>query len=204
MKIIRQSAKLQTPENGLDALRQIEYAGRNCYRSHGKITDDSAPAFVRSLIRRGHLAPLEFADMSVELVTSRDVMAELTRHRLASFCIESQRYVCMNGEIAFILPRFYRESDEASEFWEFCMSDAEQSYHFLLEKGLKPEDARKILPNSTATHIVMKANIREWRHIFSLRLEKGVYPEMRELMELLQKEAKAKIPVVFDDLEVSP
>ena len=53
---------------------------------------------MRSLIRRGHLAPLEFADMSVELVTSRDVMAELTRHRLASFCIESQRYVCMNGE----------------------------------------------------------------------------------------------------------
>ena len=91
----------------------------------------------------------------------------------------------MNGEIAFILPRFYRKSDEASEFWEFCMNDAEQSYHFLLEKGLKPEDARKILPNSTATHIVMKANIREWRHIFSLRLGKGVYPEMRELMELL-------------------
>ena len=169
----------------MDALRQIEYAGRNCYRSHDKITDDSAPTFVRSLIRRGHLAPLEFADMSVELVTSRDVMAELTRHRLASFCIESQRYVCMNDEIAFILPRFYCESDEASEFWEFCMADAEQSYHFLLEKGLKPEDARKILPNSTATHIVMKANIREWRHIFSLRLGKGVYPEMRELMELL-------------------
>ena len=169
----------------MNALRQIEYAGRNCYRSHDKITDDSAPAFVRSLIRRGHLAPLEFADMSVELVTSRDVMAELTRHRLASFCIESQRYVCMNGEIAFILPRFYREGGEASEFWEFCMTDAEQSYHFLLEKGLKPEDARKILPNSTATHIVMKANIREWRHIFSLRLGKGVYPEMRELMELL-------------------
>ena len=169
----------------MDALRQIEYAGRNCYRSHDKITDNSAPVFVRSLIRRGHLAPLEFAVMSVELVTSRDVMAELTRHRLASFCIESQRYVCMNGEIAFILPRFYRESDEASEFWEFCMADAEQSYHFLLEKGLKPEDARKILPNSTATHIVMKANIREWRHIFSLRLGKGVYPEMRELMELL-------------------
>lgn len=66
-----------------------------------------------------------------------------------------------------------------------CMADAEQSYHFLLEKGLKPEDARKILPNSTATHIVMKANIREWRHIFSLRLGKGVYPEMRKLMELL-------------------
>lgn len=69
----------------MNALRQIEYAGRNCYRSHDKITDNSAPVFVRSLIRRGHLAPLEFADMSVELVTSRDVMAELTRHRLGQF-----------------------------------------------------------------------------------------------------------------------
>ena len=70
----------------MDALRQIEYAGRNCYRSHDKITDDSAPAFVRSLIRRGHLAPLEFADMSVELVTSRDVMAELHCHLCEKHC----------------------------------------------------------------------------------------------------------------------
>lgn len=136
----------------MDALRQIEYVGsncRNCRRSHGRIADTGASAFVRSLIRRGHFALLESADMSVELVTSRDVMAEITCHRLASFCIESQRYVCMDGEIVFILPQFYRETDEASEF---CMSDAEQSYHFLLEKGLKPEDARKILSNSTATH----------------------------------------------------
>ena len=72
----------------MDALRQIEYAGRNCYRSYDKITDDSAPAFVRSLIRRRHLAPLEFADMSVELVTSRDVIYSPLVSRL------SQRYIC--------------------------------------------------------------------------------------------------------------
>lgn len=52
--------------------------------------------------------------MTVELVTSRDVMAEITRHRLASFCIESQRYVCLKGDIAFIAPLFYRDGDVAS------------------------------------------------------------------------------------------
>ena len=52
--------------------------------------------------------------MTVELVTSRDVMAEITRHRLASFAIESQRYVCMNGEIAFIEPECFIPGDTAS------------------------------------------------------------------------------------------
>lgn len=58
-----------------------------------------------------------------------------------------------------------------------------------------------MLPNSAATLIVMKANLREWRHIFSLRLDERAYPEMRQLMRLLYKEARSRIPVVFDDLE---
>ena len=62
MKIIEQSAKIISTLTGTEELKAIEYAGRNCYRSEGKITPDSAPKFVRSLIRRGHLSPLEFAD----------------------------------------------------------------------------------------------------------------------------------------------
>lgn len=57
----------------------MEYAGRTCYRSAQTIAPDSAPAFVARLIAREHLSPLEFAGMTVELTTSRDVMAELTR-----------------------------------------------------------------------------------------------------------------------------
>ena len=129
-------------------------------------------------------------------------MAELTRHRLASYCIESQRYVCMDGDIAFIRPLFYTDGDNASEFWRFCMRDAEISYHYLLECGRKPEDARKVLPNSTATRIVTKANFREWRTIFALRTSKKAYPEMRALMKMLLIAVKEYVPVVFDDLEV--
>ena len=63
------------------------------------------------------------------------------------------------------------------------MEDAERAYHELLSGGCKPEDARKVLPNSTATRIIMKANLREWRHVFGLRMSKAAYPEMRSLMQ---------------------
>ena len=66
MKLLYQSAKILKPVDGMQALRDIEYAGRNCWRSEGRITEDSAPRFVRSLIRRGHMSPLEFADMTAE------------------------------------------------------------------------------------------------------------------------------------------
>ena len=109
-------------------------------------------------------------------------MAEITRHRLASFAIESQRYVCMSGQIAFIEPLFYNPGDADSEFWQRCMELDERAYHDLLNAGCKPEDARKVLPNSKAIRIIMKANLREWGHVFDLRMSKAAYPEMRSLM----------------------
>lgn len=117
------------------ALRQIEYAGRVCYNSTDRMTASSAPDFIRSLIRRGHLSPLEFAGMTAELVTSRDVMAELTRHRLSSFCVESQRYVRMRDGIGFIRPLFAADDASAFDYWSQCMRDAEQAYLNLLDSG---------------------------------------------------------------------
>ena len=81
MRIIQPSAKILTPQDGAGALRAIEYAGRNCYASQDRIAEDSAPEFVRSLIRRGHLSPPEFPDMPLEQVTSRDAMAQITPAR---------------------------------------------------------------------------------------------------------------------------
>lgn len=80
------------------------------------------------------------------------------------------------------------------------MERAESDYKTLLENGWKAQHAREILPNSLKTEIVMKANIREWRHIFGLRCAKASHPQMVELMRPLLKEVQEKIPVVFDDL----
>lgn len=56
-------------------------------------------------------------------------MAEITRHRLSSFAIESQRYVCMKGEIAFIQPECFISGDTASAIWRIAMGEAERTYH---------------------------------------------------------------------------
>lgn len=163
-------------------------------------------------MKRGHSSPLEFADMTVEITTSRDVLAEITRHRLASFAVQSQRYVLDNksGEISFIKPMFYLPISPpsvnakqwcASRAWERSMADIEKQYMYMAHDcGMKPEDARKVLPNSTACRIVMKANLREWLHIMDLRNSPAAYPEMRQMMNLLIQKAQTVYPFIFDQV----
>ena len=111
MIIVQQEARLlkPAPDQGMKLLKAIEFAGRNCYASQNKITEDSCLRFVRNLISRGHEAPLEFADITFDITTSRAVLAEITRHRLSSFCVESQRYIqeAATGDITFISPEWY-------------------------------------------------------------------------------------------------
>jgi len=206
MKIVDQSVRILSPVTKGEALRQLglaEYAGRNCYASQNKITEESYETFLASLIKRGHGSPLEFAEMAVEIYTSRDVMAEITRHRHASFAIRSQRYVKedKDGDIAFIRPAFWTSDPfltqryTATRAWESAMSSAESVYNYLLHDcAMAPQDARKVLPNSTATNICMKANLREWRHIIALRSAPGAYQEMRQMIELLILEMKKLFP----------
>ena len=212
MKIIDQSVKIlypATPEEGTSLLQRIEYAGRNCYRTQDKITEDSCVGFTERIAQRGHTAPLEFGNVMLEIVTSRDVMAEITRHRHASFCIQSQRYVTDNktGDISFIKPLFYiaKDGDKldakrwcASREWEAAMADAEKAYGYLKQDcGMPSEDARKVLPNSTATVIVMQCNVRELLHILHLRSSQAAYPEMRQMIALLEEKLQKVLPHVL-------
>ena len=187
--------------NPVNQMKLIEYAGRNCYKSQDKITDDSYDGFIRRLIQRGHEAPLEFGNMAVELYTSRAVLAEITRHRLASFCVESQRYVKENKDngVHFIRPEWYA-ADSKTATWAASMHDAEAAYNYLLDQGCTPQEAREVLPNSTACSIVMSANLREWRTIFKLRTSPAAYPQMRSLMREVRRQAFEAYPCVFEDL----
>ena len=128
MKIIDQEVQViypRTLDEGTDELKRIEAAGRNCWRSEGKITEDSYKTFIANLRKRGHESPLEFGHLMVRMVTSRDVLAEITRHRIGvAFAVESQRYVNESreeGGIKFIRPLFYTPSDQASVAWEQAM-----------------------------------------------------------------------------------
>lgn len=213
MKIIEQSHEiLSLPEN---LLEMLEKAGRTCYKSEDKITPESAPKFVKMLRDRGHHAMIEFGDIIVKFITNRGVTHEIVRHRLSSFAQESTRYVRYDGQMEFIRPVWCSEDiigtynepydfDAISGLHEniFCTSlwDSEKDYQTLLEQGWQPQQAREVLPNALKTEIVWKANIREWRHIFSLRCSKAAHPQMRALMIPLLSELKSKLPVVFDDI----
>lgn len=222
MRIIDQSVEVIRPrtlEEGIDRFRCIEIAGRNCWRSEEKITEDSYRRFLETLRTKGHESPIEFGDIMYGITTSRDVMAELTRHRLASFAIESQRYVNESkgeGGIKFIRPLFYKEFDpyysynlmqdkayEASRKWDDAMELAEDAYNQLIDMGMKNQDARKVLPNSTACKIIMKVNLRELLHIYDLRSSPAAYPEMKELMRLLKMETDKVLPGFLPEKEVN-
>ncbi len=102
MKIIDQSVKVFYPrslEDGVYELKDIEIAGRNCWRSEGKININSYRTFLESLRKRSHESPIEFGTIKLDIMTSRDVMAELTRHRLASFCISGDTVVSYDGKV---------------------------------------------------------------------------------------------------------
>ena len=199
MKIINASYRIETPIYGEELLKRIEKAGRTCYKSEDRITDESAKSFVCTLIERGHESVLEHASITVRFICDRGVSHEIVRHRLASYSQESQRYVRYNGDIEFINP--HMPNAKAHEAWQELCERAEETYRELLSYGVQPEQARSVLPNSTKTEIVMTANLREWRHFLKLRTAKAAHPQMRELTVPLLHELQERIPVVFDDIK---
>ena len=108
-------------------LRKIESAARNCYQSNMASTAEGSAKFVAGLVKSGHMAPVELGGMfNVKIQTSRSVLAELTRHRLTSFCVESQRYVNEAKNqygVSFIIPTNINESepDITEGYYEIAM-----------------------------------------------------------------------------------
>lgn len=209
MKIIEPNVEILLPTaiSGIDILKHIERCGRVCYKSEGKITEESYAPFVKNLIKRGHEAVLEHCSITMKFTCDRGVSHEIVRHRLASYCQESTRYCnygkdCFGSEITVIKPCYLKEGSEAYREWISSCSSSECAYFNLLEIGLTPQEARAVLPNSLKTEMVMTANLREWRHFFKLRCSEAAHPQMREVAFLALKRLLGYIPVVFDDLYV--
>lgn len=202
MKIISPSVEILTPLDGAAVLRHIEQCGRVCYKSEGKTTESSAPAFVANIIKRGHEAVLEHFDITVKFICDRGVSHEIVRHRMASYCQESTRYCNyakddFGNEITVIEP-YYLDA-QGLYLWRRACEAAEASYFELLNWGRTPQEARAVLPNSLKTEVVMTANLREWRHFFKLRTAPAAHPQMREVAKMLLKQMREMVPVVFDD-----
>ena len=185
-------------------LRKIEYAARTCYQSYDKMTPDSAVELIRRAIARGHESVLEHVQISFKVVCSRDVLAQWTRHRLASYSVESQRYCNYTKDkydfgVGFIMPM--NVTYEMAEKIEEAYAAAETAYKELIAMGAKPEQARAVLPNGAKTEFVWSANIREIRHFIALRTSAGAQPDIKKLaQDVIEILCALGLEVLIEDL----
>lgn len=106
-----------------------------------------------------------------------------------------------DSKFKVILPVwFYDIKNYCFWTWFRSMIDCEESYTKLRYLGQSPQEARSVLPNSLKTEIVMTANPREWRHVFTLRTSPKAHPQIRALMIDMLVEFKRQFPVLFDDI----
>lgn len=219
MKILQNKGKfkilaLMVGIDGKSPLELIEWAGRTSYKSHHKITKDSAKKFVEMIRKLGHESVLEHSSMIVEFTgISRGFTHELVRHRLASYTQQSSRYVDKSDFMVTAPP----EKNLKEKIVELNLPNGtklkisfsdwvnlnEQMYRGLRKAGWIAQDARQILPIGIDSPIVMTANLREWRHVFKLRCNKAAHWEIRILMVKFLKEVQKKIPIIFDDFEIA-
>ena len=220
MQIIEQSWEWSREPDGLQMLRDIELAGRTCYKSEDKITEESAKDFVGRMIQSGHHAMIEFAvPPPVKVITDRGVTHEIVRHRLFAFAQESTRYCNywknkFGNEITVILPVWFlsEHNDDwngvtgtprKQEYlrWKKACVEAQAAYMQLIKNfKASPQEARSVLPNSLKAEINISGNVREWRHFFKLRCSNAAHPQMRELARDMLKGFQRDIPVIFDNI----
>lgn len=278
MRLINSKVEEITQQNGLTGIKKmIEMAGRTCYKSEDKITDESCEEFVERMINSKHYSMLEHGTvyMTIDLEETHDIQTpmkymnnkyskvafengtyyittnyrvivennwyddlkyvtdkteyhkqrrtyrficdrgvshELVRHRTMSFAQESTRYCNynkdkFNNELTFIIPtwlenklpegnyvywdgdwcdleqmRIQHASDNGIEdnfLWS--LQNSEDYYTLFINKGLKPQEARQILPNALKTEVIVTAFDSDWDNFFNLRCPNSAHPDMRKL-----------------------
>ena len=205
----------------------IAAAARLCY-SHSDIptlldnlTPEKTEAFLQKLTEMGHESPIEHVTFTFGIEgVSRSLLAQLTRHRMASYSVQSQRYVAAN-QFEYVLPPEIAAIPEAAE--EYCRAMEEDQAHYdrltaiLKEKHLADnladgmpekeaaraaekqaiEDARFVLPNACATKIVMTMNARSLHNFFRHRCCNRAQWEIRSLAEEMYKLCVDVAPHLF-------
>jgi len=126
---------------------------------------------------------------------SRSLMSQLTRHRMASYSIKSQHYVKHKNFSYKML-----ESPLCRERYEGLMKSINDAYMDMLIEGVPHHIAREVLPNSCLTNIFMTANVREWRHIISLRITDNNTPEIIQMASEVLRQMNDRMPECFSDL----
>jgi len=189
----------------------VALGARLCY-SRARIDDlttrvekQDQTEFCRRILDMGHESVMEHASFTfgVEGV-SRVLLAQLTRHRLASFSVQSQRYVSYEKGFGYIVPpKIQALGEDAVAEYERQMDQMHAWYTAWQEKlGTgegSNEDARFVLPGGCETRLMVTMNVRELRHFFSLRMCSRAQWEIRALAAEMHRLCMEIAPALFAD-----
>lgn len=173
-------------------VQTCEQAAATCY--------DSQPSedgrIIKSCARSGHLSVWEHMNFTFRVAgISRACLAQITRHRLMSFSVRSQRY-CKENDFAVVIPPSIAHKDLARQTYNNLIDNIRNVYAFLLDAGVPPEDARFILPNACETELTVTMNARELMHFCHERLCTRAQWEIRELAGMMAEAAANAVPVI--------
>lgn len=167
-----------------DPLKTISLAAGTCYGKH-----DVSENRVLNCLRAGHESVLEHASATWEIGDiSRACTHQLVRHRLASYSQQSQRYckIEVDGNDWYVTPPDILGDDYRRIPYDRMMRERAEEYQWALNAGIRPEDARYLLPEACKTEIVVSMNAREFFHFLDTRLSHRAQWEIRYLAEAMK------------------
>ena len=170
-----------------------------------RVSQQDQEAFVHRLMDMGHESVFEHASFTFAMEgVSRTLLAQITRHRLASFSVQSQRYVSYEKGFGYIIPpKIEALGEEAVAEYEAQMLQMHEWYIAWQERLGRGEggneDARFVLPGACETRMLVTMNARELRHFFSLRMCSRAQWEIRELATRMHRLVMEVAPMLFAD-----
>ena len=180
----------------------VAMAARTCYTSlplsklEDKLTDEEVVKMVTKLSDMGHESPMEHASFTFAIEgVSRALLAQITRHRMASYSVRSQRYVSEN-KASFVIPDSIN-TPEAKAIYLTALDNVTKAYDQVTKLGIEIDDVRMILPNATETQMMVTMNARSLHNFFRLRCCNRAQWEIRALADEMLKLCKEVAPVLF-------
>ena len=157
--------------------------------------DDFEKSYTAALAH-GHESVSEHATYTFKVCGASVVLLkQLTRHRIASYSVRSQRYCGVTPD--WVTPKSIQGNPDAERGYHVALHMAFEAYLGLLERGIKPEDARYVIPQGVRCNFIFTMNTRELRHFFELRLCSRAQDEIRELAAKMLDLVQPLAPISF-------
>ena len=185
----------------VELIRNTSFPADLCRQAAAVCTDSqNYESALMHAVESGHTSVLEHAVFTFQVEgISRACLAQLTRHRLASFDVQSQRYVKLDDPDLVIPPSILQDRELTQEVEE-CMMYSMETYRKLLAAGVPAEDARYVTPQAVPTKLIMTMNARELIHFFSLRTCNRAQWEIREMADRMLKICRKVSPQIFGNV----